>query len=206
MHHAALNPYKGNIVLRDEFNHLKLMEVKMKKIFLIGIPGCGKSTLGKQLAEKLKMPFFDTDELLLNYVDPDRPYDLFRLAFNGRFVSVLKKIMLELVKEEGNAVISTAAEVALIPGCVYLMKEFGIIVHIKCDSEIAVSNLRESTKNGFVLEIDGERIDTNKENVKLYMEDHSKYEAIADLTLENNGTEEEGLKKLLGLVNFNDLK
>jgi len=31
------------------------------KIFLIGLPGCGKSTLGKQLAEKLKLPFVDLD-------------------------------------------------------------------------------------------------------------------------------------------------
>jgi shikimate kinase len=31
------------------------------KIFLIGLPGCGKSTLGKQLAEKLKVPFVDLD-------------------------------------------------------------------------------------------------------------------------------------------------
>lgn len=31
------------------------------KIFLVGLPGCGKSTLGKQLAEKLTLPFFDLD-------------------------------------------------------------------------------------------------------------------------------------------------
>jgi shikimate kinase len=31
------------------------------KIFLIGLPGCGKSTLGKQLAEKLTITFFDLD-------------------------------------------------------------------------------------------------------------------------------------------------
>lgn len=31
------------------------------KIFLIGLPGCGKSTLGKQLAEVMKVPFVDLD-------------------------------------------------------------------------------------------------------------------------------------------------
>ncbi len=31
------------------------------KIFLVGLPGCGKSTLGKQLAEKLSIAFFDLD-------------------------------------------------------------------------------------------------------------------------------------------------
>ena len=33
----------------------------MTKIFLIGLPGSGKTTLGKQLAEKLKIAFVDLD-------------------------------------------------------------------------------------------------------------------------------------------------
>ena len=33
-------------------------------IFLIGMPGCGKSTIGKLLAEHLQLPFFDTDSLI----------------------------------------------------------------------------------------------------------------------------------------------
>ena len=32
------------------------------KIFLIGLPGSGKTTIGKQLAEKLKLPFLDLDK------------------------------------------------------------------------------------------------------------------------------------------------
>ena len=31
------------------------------KIFLIGLPGSGKTTLGKSLAERLKLPFLDLD-------------------------------------------------------------------------------------------------------------------------------------------------
>jgi len=31
------------------------------KIYLIGLPGCGKSTLGKQLSRKLNVPFVDLD-------------------------------------------------------------------------------------------------------------------------------------------------
>lgn len=31
------------------------------KIYLIGLPGCGKSTLGKQLAKRMNVPFIDLD-------------------------------------------------------------------------------------------------------------------------------------------------
>jgi len=36
-------------------NHLKV-------IFIIGVSGCGKTTIGKQLAEQLNIPFFDADD------------------------------------------------------------------------------------------------------------------------------------------------
>ena len=31
------------------------------KIYLVGLPGCGKSTLGKQLSKRLNIPFVDLD-------------------------------------------------------------------------------------------------------------------------------------------------
>ncbi len=34
------------------------------RIILIGFMGCGKSRLGRHLAGKLKLPFYDTDELI----------------------------------------------------------------------------------------------------------------------------------------------
>lgn len=34
------------------------------KIFLIGMPGCGKSSLGRQLADTLDLPFIDLDEVI----------------------------------------------------------------------------------------------------------------------------------------------
>jgi shikimate kinase len=33
-------------------------------ISLVGLPGCGKSTVGRQLARRLQLPFIDTDHVL----------------------------------------------------------------------------------------------------------------------------------------------
>jgi shikimate kinase len=35
------------------------------KVFLIGLPGCGKSTLGREVAQLLKKPFVDLEEEIL---------------------------------------------------------------------------------------------------------------------------------------------
>jgi len=40
----------------------KKIESKTKNIVLVGMPGCGKSTVGKELAERLGRTFFDCDE------------------------------------------------------------------------------------------------------------------------------------------------
>jgi shikimate kinase len=40
------------------------VSVSNKRIYLVGLPGSGKSTFGRALAERLKWDFFDTDRLI----------------------------------------------------------------------------------------------------------------------------------------------
>ena len=42
----------------------RLLKQKMENIILIGMPGCGKSTVGRLLAEMLGKPFADADKLI----------------------------------------------------------------------------------------------------------------------------------------------
>lgn len=43
------------------------------KIFLIGMPGCGKSSLGKQLADTLNLPFVDLDDVIVEKENQNIP-------------------------------------------------------------------------------------------------------------------------------------
>ena len=36
----------------------------MKNIVLIGLSGCGKSTVGRRLARRLRLPLLDTDVMI----------------------------------------------------------------------------------------------------------------------------------------------
>ena len=175
----------------------------MSKIILIGIPHSGKSTLGRMLAAALKIPFYDTDTLAMDKVNAERPTDLFRLALSGLFRKAQHEVMVDLYKINGPAVISTGAEAALAPECAELIKKLGIVIYLQRKPEIVIADLKRTAKYGFVrIEKDGTEISMHEEGIGLYAKELSKYEALADYSIENNGSEEEGLEKLLGLVNW----
>ena len=171
----------------------------MKKLILIGIPNAGKSTLGRRASEALKMSFYDMDDIIIENLKLERLADFTRIIFNGQFIKEQIKIMCDLFKIKKPEIISTGAETALIHECAVLMKSMGIIIHIKRDPVITLTGMREK-KCGIVMEINGERVDTQKGLIEEYAKEISAYETLADLTLENNGSEDEGLEKLLKML------
>jgi len=175
----------------------------MKKYFLIGIPGCGKSTLGQKIAEVLQVPFFDTDLLALERMDLDHPFQLFMPSVALQYRNEQIEAIKELHKLDGSAIIATGAEVALMPECAKLMKEMGVIIHIKRQAENVLAEMRNSDKKPMVLrnETDGTEIIMQEESVRLYAEELIHYEILADLCMDNNGNEEEGVEKLADLIN-----
>ena len=175
---------------------------KMSKYYLIGLPHCGKSTLGRQVAEVLELPFFDTDSMVKDRLELTRPSQLFSPSFHREFMYQQYAIMTELAELDGPAIIATGAEIALMSQCVEIMKNTGIIIHIQRTFE---SLAAEATKDGkpqlILYSENGPTINMQEETVKLYAKELYRYEALTDVILENNGSEEEGVEKLVALIN-----
>ncbi|SMD34168.1 shikimate kinase [Reichenbachiella faecimaris] len=77
-----------------------------EKIFLVGMPGSGKSTLGKKLAEKLDRNFFDLDaeiERMAGWVIPD----IFAQVGEDYFRELENSVLLMLIRLNEPAVIAT---------------------------------------------------------------------------------------------------
>ena len=175
----------------------------MNKFLLIGIPGCGKSTLGRRVADALRLPFFDTDTMTRERLKMKKPTDWLNMAFSGLLTAEQPKIMAELAGLDGPAVIATGAEIALIPECAATMKTMGTIIHIRRKPEIVLADLKNNGRGKFVLQDENgndTEITMEAEAVRLYAQEYSQYEALANLTLENNGTEDEGFEQLLNLL------
>ena len=71
------------------------MRQQMENIILIGMPGCGKSTIGRLLAEKLGKTFVDADEELVKTYGTDIP-NIFategEAGFRAKETAVLEKL------------------------------------------------------------------------------------------------------------------
>lgn len=99
------------------------------RLYLIGMPGCGKSTLGKKLSKKLNYEFIDMD----NYIEQkacmfiDEIFD----SYGEEYFRALETNTLNEFKELDNVIISTGGGIIknknnkeLMDGkCIYLYVE-----------------------------------------------------------------------------------
>ena len=74
-------------------------------VILVGMPGCGKSTVGKLLAEMLGRPFFDADDEFLTMYKKT-PAEVIATEGEDRFRELEHAVLCELGKQSG-AVIAT---------------------------------------------------------------------------------------------------
>ena len=78
----------------------------MKKIFLIGYMGCGKSSLGRKLAKAADMEFMDMDSII-EQREGASISDIFYYQGEEYFRNAERALIEELGKAEGDMVIST---------------------------------------------------------------------------------------------------
>lgn len=154
---------------------------QMKNIVLIGMPGCGKSTIGTLLAERLGRTLADADEKIISLAGKSIP-DIFAQDGEPTFRDWETKALTELGKQSG-LVIATGG------GCVTqkrnypLLHQNGYLVWLE----------RDWSK----LPTDGRPLSQANDLGKMYAARKPLYEAFADIRVENTGTPEETVRKIL---------
>jgi shikimate kinase len=113
------------------------------KIFLIGYMGSGKSTAGKKLAKQLGYNFIDQDEELEKSLGKSI-YDIFSEDGEERFREMEHYMLMNLIKREGNQVISTGGGAPCHYNNMQLMNENGLTFYLKMSAETLVNRLRNA--------------------------------------------------------------
>ena len=135
-------------------------------------------------------------------LDFRHPRDQIRAAINGSMMTAQINIIRDLAQSEESAIIATGAEIGLMPACVPILQQMGTIIHIRRKPETVLDCMKNDGKNHLVLcdHTTGEEVVMREEAVRLYAKELLQYKAIADLTIENEGSEEDALDLLVSVL------
>lgn len=123
---------------------LSTKDNRKNKIFVTGLIGSGKSTTGCLLAEKLNYKYIDLDVLIENRVKIPL-VDIFLKYGENYFRDIESEILQEVVSFE-NFVISTGAGTLLNPENIYLIKNNGILIYLRCELSDVWRRIKETPK------------------------------------------------------------
>lgn len=150
---------------------IEKMVSDMRNIVLIGMPGCGKTTIGRIISEKTGKKFVDLDEEIVKKAGKSIP-EIFEEVGEPGFRDIETEVAAELGKQRG-LVIATGGGAVLREENVYALKQNSLMIHIK-------RPLEELAMNGRPLSKDIEAL-RKMETVRMPI-----YEAAADMTIDNS--------------------
>ncbi|MGY0374166.1 shikimate kinase [Clostridium sp. JNZ J1-5] len=159
-----------------------------KNVVLIGMPGCGKTTIGRELAKKLNIPFCDLDEYIVDTEGKSIP-EIFE---NGEeYFREIETKAVEKVCETHPKVISTGGGVVKKAINIELLKKDGIIIFINRSLEDIAEDV--DVKSRPLLR------DGKDKLYELYKERYSLYKKYCDYQVENKNLEE-CIKKIISIL------
>ena len=152
----------------------KRMEQLKDNIALIGMPGCGKSSLGVVLAKALGYKFVDSDLLI-----QEREGKLLNEIIEQDGLDTFKKIEEEVNSsiKTSKTVIATGGSVVYGPAAMAHLRDIATVVYLKLPLEEIASRLGDLNQRGVALQ-PGQTL------AELYDERIPLYEKYADLIID----------------------
>lgn len=152
-----------------------------QNIILIGMPGCGKSTVGKLLAEKTNRPFIDADDEF-SVMHGMTPAEAINTLGEDRFREMEHEVLLSLGKESGR-VIACGGGVVTREYNYRPLHQNGVIIYLK----------RELSR----LATGGRPLSQRTSPEALYLARKDAYERFADLTVDSTEIPERTAETML---------
>lgn len=163
---------------------IRRLERETHNILLIGMPGCGKTTIGQALAQKLGRPLADVDEKIVAEAGCSIP-EIFAKEGEEGFRVREHRALAEIAKQSG-LIISAGGGIVTRPENRDPMEENSVVVWLRRDLH--------------KLPTDGRPVSQSVPLEELYRRRAPLYEAAAQVTVDNNGTVEQTVDEIIKRV------
>lgn len=115
----------------------------MEKILFVGMPGCGKSTLGKKVAKLLKYEFIDLD-LYIEKKENCCIKDIFTYQGEEYFRKIETKYLAEILSSGKSFVLSVGGGTPCFNDNMALMKKNGRCIYIQAGARLLLNRLENA--------------------------------------------------------------
>ena len=111
----------------------------MKPVFIVGFPGVGKTTVGRWIAQKMELPFIDTDEFLINRYNSSIE-SMMECCGLEKFRKRETVAIIELSNKQ-DTIISTGGGLPTFGDNMDLMVQKGIVIYLTSEEETLAERL-----------------------------------------------------------------
>jgi shikimate kinase len=151
-------------------------------LFLVGLPGAGKSTLGRQLARRLNKRFVDADAELEQRLGVSIP-TIFEIEGEAGFRDREEATLADLTKFS-DIVLSTGGGAVLRPANRARLRENGTVIYLHADPTVLWERVRHSRNRPLL-----QAAEPHKRLAVLYAERDALYREVADHIVESDRDE-----------------
>ena len=148
-------------------------------IYLIGLMGAGKTTIGRQLAKALQLPFYDSDKAIEEQTGVDIP-TIFEYEGEEGFRTREQNMIAELTQING-CVLATGGGAILRAVNRKALTENGFVVYLQCSVDKILQRTKRDTQRPLL------NTDNPRERIeKLFSEREPDYLSCADFKIETS--------------------
>lgn len=155
---------------------------QMKNIVLVGMPGCGKSTVGKALAKRLSRPFFDADQEIVKRAGKSIP-EIFQTEGEAGFRKIETEVLFDLCRQSG-AVIATGGGAVTVPQNHDILRQNSLVVFLNRDIAVLPTNGRPLSEQNDLHEMFRQRLPLYRAVCDYEVDGNSEIQTVTDRVAE----------------------